>query len=86
MDEGSVKVGGRIKVKLPTSEVVCLEASESTTQSVTTGGVKAMVFKELANDCWSHVPVQGDQEGGATCCWCGGVVSRGAKEGPPGAP
>jgi hypothetical protein len=50
MDEGSVEVGGRTRVKLPTSEVVWLEASESTTQSVTTGGVKAMVLKELAND------------------------------------
>jgi hypothetical protein len=30
--------------------VVWLEASESTTQSVTTGGVKAMVLKQLAND------------------------------------
>jgi hypothetical protein len=50
MDEGSVKVGGRIEVKLPASEVVWLEALESATQSVTTGGVKAMVLKELAND------------------------------------
>jgi hypothetical protein len=48
--EGSVEVGGRIEVKLPASEVVWLEASESATQSVTVGGVKAMVLKELAND------------------------------------
>jgi hypothetical protein len=33
------------------SEEVWLEALESTTQSVTTGGVKAMVLNELANDC-----------------------------------
>jgi hypothetical protein len=33
------------------SEVVWLEALESMTQSVTTGGVKAMVLNELANDC-----------------------------------
>jgi hypothetical protein len=31
--------------------VVWLEAPESATQSVTAGGVKAMVLKELANDC-----------------------------------
>jgi hypothetical protein len=51
MDEGSVDVGRRTEVKLPASEVVWLEAPESTTQSVTTRGVKAMVLKELANDC-----------------------------------
>jgi hypothetical protein len=51
MDEGSVEVVGRTEVKLPVSEVVWLEAPESATQSVTTGGVKAMVLKELANDC-----------------------------------
>jgi hypothetical protein len=38
------------EVKLPTSEVVWLEAHESATQSVPVGGVKAMVLKELAND------------------------------------
>jgi hypothetical protein len=47
MYEESVKVGGRIEVKLPASDVVWLEAPESVTQSVTTGGVKAMVLKEL---------------------------------------
>jgi hypothetical protein len=57
MDEGSVEVGGRTKVKLPASEVVWLEASESATQSVTAGGVKAMVLKEFANDCWSQMPI-----------------------------
>jgi hypothetical protein len=51
MDEGSIKVGGQTEVKLPVSEVVWLEVSESATQSVTAGGVKAMVLKELANDC-----------------------------------
>jgi hypothetical protein len=51
MDEGSVEVVGRTKVKLPASEVVWLEAPESATQSVTARGVKAMVMKELANDC-----------------------------------
>jgi hypothetical protein len=51
MDEGSVKVGGQTEVKLSVSEVVWLEALESVTQSVTTGGVKVMVLKELANDC-----------------------------------
>jgi hypothetical protein len=51
MDEGSVEVVGRTEVKLPASEVVWLEASESATQSVTAGGVKAMVLKELANNC-----------------------------------
>jgi hypothetical protein len=30
------------------------------TQSVTTGGVKAIVVKELVNDCLFHVLVQGD--------------------------
>jgi hypothetical protein len=30
---------------------VWLEASEFMTQPMTTGGVKAMVLKELANDC-----------------------------------
>jgi hypothetical protein len=39
MDEGSVEVGGRTKVKLLTSEVVCLEAPEFVTQSVTAEGV-----------------------------------------------
>jgi hypothetical protein len=51
MDEGSVEVGGRTEDKLPASEVVWLETSESATQSVTVGGVKALVLKELANDC-----------------------------------
>jgi hypothetical protein len=51
MDEGLIKVGGRTEVKLPASEVVWLEAPESTTQSVTAEGVRAMVLKELANDC-----------------------------------
>jgi hypothetical protein len=51
MDEGSVEVGGRTEVKLPASEIVWLEAPESMTQSVTAGGVKAIVLKELANDC-----------------------------------
>jgi hypothetical protein len=51
MDEGSIKVGGQTEVKLPVSEVVWLEVSESATQSVTAEGVKAMVLKELANDC-----------------------------------
>jgi hypothetical protein len=50
MDEGLVKVGGRTEVKLSASVVVWLEALEFATQSVTTGGVKAMVLKELAND------------------------------------
>jgi hypothetical protein len=57
MDEGSVEVCGRTKVKLPASEVVWLETPESATQSVTAGGVKAMVLKEFVNDCWSHVPI-----------------------------
>jgi hypothetical protein len=51
MHEGSVEVGGRTEDKLPASEVVWLETSESATQSVTVGGVKALVLKELANDC-----------------------------------
>jgi hypothetical protein len=51
MDEGLVEVVGRTEVKLPASEVMWLEAPESATQSVTAGGVKAMVLKELANDC-----------------------------------
>jgi hypothetical protein len=50
MDEGSVEVGGRIEVKLPTSEVVWLKVPESATQSVTARGVKAMVLKKLVND------------------------------------
>jgi hypothetical protein len=60
MDEGSVKVGGQIKVKLLASKVVWLEVLDSTIESVTAGGVKAMVLKELVNDFWSHAPVQGD--------------------------
>jgi hypothetical protein len=51
MDAGSVKMCGRTEVKLLASEVVWLEAPESATQSVAVGGVKAMVLKELANDC-----------------------------------
>jgi hypothetical protein len=51
MDEGSVEVGGRTEDKLLASEVVWMEMPESVTQSVTAGGVKAMVLKELANDC-----------------------------------
>jgi hypothetical protein len=50
MDEGSVKVGGQIKVKLLASKVVWLEVLDSTIESVTAGGVKAMVLKELVND------------------------------------
>jgi hypothetical protein len=50
MDEGSVEVGGRIEVKLTASEVVWLEVSGSTTQSVTAGGVNAMTLKELSNE------------------------------------
>jgi hypothetical protein len=51
MDKGSIEIGGCTEVKLPASEVVWLEASESVIQSVTIGGVKAMVLKELlAND------------------------------------
>jgi hypothetical protein len=46
-----VEVVGRTEVKLLASEVVWLEAPESATQSVTAGGVKAMVLKELTNDC-----------------------------------
>jgi hypothetical protein len=51
MDERSVELGERTDVKLPASEVMWLEAPESVTESVTTGGVKAMVLKELTNDC-----------------------------------
>jgi hypothetical protein len=51
MDEGSVKVGGRTEVKLPSSEVVWFKELESANQSVTARGVKAMVLKELVNDC-----------------------------------
>jgi hypothetical protein len=32
------------------------------------------------------MPVQGDQAGATTCCWCGGGADKGVKEGPPGAP
>jgi hypothetical protein len=86
MDEGSVEVGGWIEVKLPAYEVVWLEASESMTQSVATGGVKAIVLKELTNDCWSHAHIQGDQAGAAAYGWCGGGASKVMKEGPLGAP
>jgi hypothetical protein len=51
MDEGSTEV------KLPTYEVAWLDASESTTQSVTAGSVKALVLKEVDSNCWSHAPV-----------------------------
>jgi hypothetical protein len=51
IDEGSVKLGGRIEVKLLASEMVWLEATESVTQLVTAVRVKAIVLKELANDC-----------------------------------
>jgi hypothetical protein len=63
---------------------VWLEAPESAAQSVTTLGVKTMVLKEVANGCWSHVPVQDDQVEVTTCCWCGGGVGTGAKEGQSG--
>jgi hypothetical protein len=51
MDEGSVELGGQTEVNLLASKVVWLEAPESAIQSVIVGGVKAMVLKELANDC-----------------------------------
>jgi hypothetical protein len=51
MDEGSVEVGGRTEVKLPASEVMWLEVLESTMQSMTAGGIKAMVLKEVTNHC-----------------------------------
>jgi hypothetical protein len=51
MDEGLVEVGGYTEVKLPTYEVVWLEVPESTIQSVIAWGVKAIVLKELVNDC-----------------------------------
>jgi hypothetical protein len=86
MDEGSIMVGGRTDVKLTASVVVWLEAPEFVTQSVTTRGVKGLVLKELANDSYSHAPLQGDQIGVVACCWCRGGTGRGAKEGPPGAP
>jgi hypothetical protein len=43
-----------------------------------------MVLKELAHDCSSHAPVQGDQAGAVAmaCCWCGGGTGKGEKEGP----
>jgi hypothetical protein len=50
IDEGSVKVGGRTKLKLLAFKVVWLEALESVTPPVTAGGVNVMVLKELAND------------------------------------
>jgi hypothetical protein len=50
MNEGSIELGERIEVKLLASEVVWLVALESATQSVTAGGVKTMVLKELSND------------------------------------
>jgi hypothetical protein len=53
MDEGSVGRGGRIEVKLPTLEVVWLDAPEYATQSVTVGGTIVMVWKEWANGCCS---------------------------------
>jgi hypothetical protein len=51
MDEGSIELGGWTEVKLLASEVAWLAVSESTTQLATVGGVKAMVLKELVNDC-----------------------------------
>jgi hypothetical protein len=51
MDEGLVEVGGRTEVKLPASEVMWLEVLESTMQSMTAGGIKAMVLKEVTNHC-----------------------------------
>jgi hypothetical protein len=86
IDEGSVELGGRTIVKLPAFEVVWLEASESMTYSVTVGGVKAMVLKELASECWSQVPMQGDHVGDATCWWCIWGTGRGANRVPPRAP
>jgi hypothetical protein len=67
MDEGSIEVGGWTEIKFPASKVVWLEAPESVTQSVAAGGVKAMVLKELANDCWSHASIQDDQAGVVAC-------------------
>jgi hypothetical protein len=79
MDEGSVEVGEQSEVKLPASEVVWLEVPESATQSVTTGGVKAMALKEFINECWSHTPIHGDQVGATTYYWCGGCTDKGMR-------
>jgi hypothetical protein len=50
MEKGLIELGRKIEAKLPAFEVVWLEGAESVTQSVTAGGVKDMVLKELAND------------------------------------
>jgi hypothetical protein len=79
MDEGSVGRGDLTEVKLPTLKVVWLEALESMTQSVTTGGTITMVWKEMANSYWSHglIPgvhaiggggARGSVKTGPTCC------------------
>jgi hypothetical protein len=57
MDEGSVGRGDLTEVKLLTLKVVWLEAPESMTQSVTTGGTITMVWKEMRG-CWTLTPLE----------------------------
>jgi hypothetical protein len=85
IDEGTVDLKGWKVVKLLAYEVVCLEAAESATQSMTMGGVTIMVLKELVKDCWSQVLNNGDQ--GWHVAFYGGAWRGGTKcdeyGGPP---
>jgi hypothetical protein len=39
------------------------------TYSVSEGGIWSIILlKKLANDCWSHEPCQGVQDGEVACC------------------
>jgi hypothetical protein len=48
-----VEHGGRNKEMLALSGVMWLEAPKSMTQSVAPGGLRVMMLKLLARDCWS---------------------------------
>ena len=60
IEEGQEEQGGQKRKMLLVSGVIWLEESESMTQSVMAGGLRAMVLKELANNRGSQEPVLGD--------------------------
>jgi hypothetical protein len=66
-----------MEVKLPALKVVWLEAPESVTQSMITGGTIVMVWEEWASGCWCRELIHnvhaaggatGDVKIGLTCC------------------
>jgi hypothetical protein len=82
IDEGLDEVKGRRVEILSTDGVVWCVASESATQSWTEvgGGWSAMVLKELANDCWSHLaPSKGFHPGVGAACWYNGWCCCGSE-------